>query len=57
VIGVIGSTDQVRQLVVGISSGVLLDTFLVRTLLVPAFVVAEATLSYVGLGFPDPMAS
>ncbi len=27
------------------------------TLLVPAFIVAEATLSYVGLGFPDPMAS
>jgi peptide/nickel transport system permease protein len=27
------------------------------TLLVPAFIVAEATLSYVGLGFPDPMPS
>jgi peptide/nickel transport system permease protein len=27
------------------------------TLLVPAFVVAEATLSYVGLGFPDQVAS
>jgi len=27
------------------------------TLLVPAFVVAEATLSYVGLGFPEPVAS
>ena len=27
------------------------------TLLVPAFIVAEATLSYVGLGFPDPVAS
>jgi peptide/nickel transport system permease protein len=26
-------------------------------MLVPAFVVAEATLSYVGLGFPDPIAS
>jgi len=24
---------------------------------VPAFIVAEATLSYVGLGFPDPIAS
>ena len=24
------------------------------TMLVPAFIVAEATLSYVGLGFPDP---
>jgi peptide/nickel transport system permease protein len=27
------------------------------TMLVPAFVVAEATLSYVGLGFPDTVAS
>ena len=27
------------------------------TLLVPAFIVSEATLSYVGLGFPDPIAS
>src|SRR5439155_13761248 len=26
-------------------------------LLIPAFIVAEATLSYVGLGFPDPVAS
>lgn len=27
------------------------------TMLVPAFIVAEATLSYIGLGFPDPIAS
>jgi peptide/nickel transport system permease protein len=27
------------------------------TMLVPAFIVAEATLSFVGLGFPDPVAS
>jgi peptide/nickel transport system permease protein len=27
------------------------------TTLVPAFIVAEATLSFVGLGFPDPVAS
>jgi peptide/nickel transport system permease protein len=27
------------------------------TLLVPAFIVGEATLSYVGLGFPEPVAS
>ncbi len=27
------------------------------TMLVPAFIIAEATLSFVGLGFPDPMAS
>jgi peptide/nickel transport system permease protein len=26
-------------------------------MLVPAFIVAEATLSYVGLGFPEPVAS
>jgi peptide/nickel transport system permease protein len=27
------------------------------TLLLPAYILAEATLSYVGLGFPDPVAS
>ena len=27
------------------------------TLLLPAFILAEATLSYVGLGFPEPVAS
>ncbi len=27
------------------------------TLLLPAFIIAEATLSFVGLGFPDPVAS
>jgi peptide/nickel transport system permease protein len=27
------------------------------TLLAPAFIIAEATLSYVGLGFPEPVAS
>jgi peptide/nickel transport system permease protein len=27
------------------------------TMLVPAFIIAEATLSYVGLGFPDQVAS
>jgi peptide/nickel transport system permease protein len=27
------------------------------TLLIPAFIIAEATLSYVGLGFPEPVAS
>jgi RND superfamily putative drug exporter len=39
VVGVTGSSDQIRQLGVGIASGVLLDTFLVRTLLVPSIVV------------------
>jgi len=33
-----GSGDQVRQLAGGIAVGVLLDTFLVRTLLVPSVV-------------------
>ena len=32
-------------------------TLVQLTMLVPAFIVAEATLSYVGLGFPDPVAS
>jgi peptide/nickel transport system permease protein len=27
------------------------------TMLLPAFIVSEATLSYIGLGFPDPIAS
>ncbi|MQA30278.1 MAG: ABC transporter permease subunit, partial [Luteitalea sp.] len=27
------------------------------TMLVPSFIIAEATLSYVGLGFPEPVAS
>jgi peptide/nickel transport system permease protein len=27
------------------------------TLLLPAFILAEATLSFIGLGFPDPVAS
>lgn len=27
------------------------------TMLIPAYIIAEATLSYVGLGFPDPTAS
>jgi peptide/nickel transport system permease protein len=31
--------------------------FVQLTLLIPAFVVAEATLSFVGLGFPDPVPS
>ncbi len=39
VVAVTGSSDQIRQLGVGIASGVLLDTFLVRTLLVPSLVV------------------
>jgi RND superfamily putative drug exporter len=39
VVAVTGSSEQVRQLGAGIASGILLDTFLVRTLLVPSIVV------------------
>ena len=38
VAGAFGATDQVRQLGVGIALGILLDTFLVRTLFVPSVV-------------------
>ena len=31
--------------------------FVEMTLLIPAFIIAEATLSYIGLGFPDGVAS
>ncbi len=38
VAGLVGATEQLRQLGTGIAVGILLDTFLVRTLLVPSVV-------------------
>ncbi len=38
VAGLLGSTDQIHQLSISIAIGVLFDTFLVRTLLVPSIV-------------------
>jgi RND superfamily putative drug exporter len=37
--GVTGATSQIKQLGAAIALGVLIDTFLVRTLMVPAIVV------------------
>lgn len=34
-----GNTDQVRQVGLGVAAGILMDTFLIRTLLIPALVV------------------
>jgi RND superfamily putative drug exporter len=39
VAGLVGASDQVREFGIGISVGILMDTFLVRTLLVPSIVV------------------
>ncbi len=51
VVAVTGSSEQVRQLGAGIASGVLLDTFLVRTLLVPSIVVLLGRWNW----WPSPM--
>ena len=48
---------HVRLLVRHLLPATLGFIFVEITLLVPAFIVAEATLSYVGLGFPDTIAS
>jgi RND superfamily putative drug exporter len=37
--GITGATSQIKELAAAIALGVLLDTFLVRTLMVPAIVV------------------
>ncbi|HJT55620.1 MAG TPA: MMPL family transporter [Ktedonobacteraceae bacterium] len=42
VAGILGATDQIHQLGIGIAIGILLDTFLVRTLLVPSIVALLA---------------
>jgi RND superfamily putative drug exporter len=34
-----GNTDQIRQVGFGVAAGILMDTFLIRTLLIPALVV------------------
>jgi RND superfamily putative drug exporter len=39
VAGITGATSQIKQLGAAIALGVLIDTFLVRTLMVPAIVV------------------
>lgn len=52
VVAVTGSTDQVRQLGLGIAVGVLLDTFMVRTLLVPSLVVLLGRRNW----WPSPLA-
>jgi RND superfamily putative drug exporter len=52
VVAVTGSTDQIRQLGTGIAVGVLLDTFLVRTLLVPSIVVLLGRWNW----WPSPLA-
>jgi RND superfamily putative drug exporter len=39
VLAVEGNSDQVRQVGFGVAAGILMDTFLIRTLLIPALVV------------------
>jgi peptide/nickel transport system permease protein len=52
----LGASDA-RLLILHLLPATLGFTAVQATLLVPAFIIAEATLSYVGLGFPDPIAS
>ena len=39
VLGLTGNSDQIRQIGFGVAAGILMDTFLIRTLLIPALVV------------------
>jgi RND superfamily putative drug exporter len=39
VLAVEGNSDQVRQVGFGVAAGILMDTFLIRTLLIPALVL------------------
>ena len=39
VLAVTGDSDQIRQIGLGVAAGILMDTFLIRTLLIPALVV------------------
>ncbi len=39
VLALTGNSDQIRQLGFGVAAGILMDTFLIRTLLIPALVV------------------
>lgn len=39
VLAATGNSDQIRQLGFGVAAGILMDTFLIRTLLIPALVV------------------
>jgi putative drug exporter of the RND superfamily len=50
--GVTGATSQIKQLGAAIALGVLIDTFLVRTLMVPAIVVLCRRYNW----WPSPLA-
>jgi RND superfamily putative drug exporter len=39
VLAITGNSDTIRQLGLGVAAGILMDTFLIRTLLIPALVV------------------
>jgi RND superfamily putative drug exporter len=51
------TTDQVRQIGVGLSLGILLDTFLVRTVLLPAMVTLLGRWNWWPRHVPGPAAA